>query len=370
VIADLLGVPAADRETLRRLAHVVMQGYDIGGDLDTVRRASEAAADFAAYFETLINSRAEARLAVDDLIEHFGRAERGGRLERAEIYDICRFLVIAGFETTLNLIGTGIFLLLGAPREFERLLEAPAQRIGPAVEELLRMVSPVQRLDRYAREGLDVRGKRIRRGDSVRIMLGAANHDPAEFPDPERLDITRNPQEQGFTPGSFDLVISRLGVMFFADPTAAFRNLLGALKPSGRLVMAVWAPIAENTHWKIPFEIAVRHLGEPAPQPAHAPGPHAFGDRGYLRGILEAAGYASIAIEPRHFHVRGDSTAAMAEHVALFGAVQRLMDEKKADAATREAIIGETEAAFAAYVTPDGVRLPATFLLVSARPPS
>jgi len=198
VIADLLGVPAADRETLRRLAHVVMQGYDIGGDLDTVRRASEAAADFAAYFERLINSRAEARLAVDDLIEHFGRAERGGRLERAEIYDICRFLVIAGFETTLNLIGTGIFLLLGAPRELERLLEAPAQRIGPAVEELLRMVSPVQRLDRYAREDLDVRGKRIRRGDSVRIMLGAANHDPAEFPDPERLDITRNPQALAF----------------------------------------------------------------------------------------------------------------------------------------------------------------------------
>jgi SAM-dependent methyltransferase len=176
-------------------------------------------------------------------------------------------------------------------------------------------------------------------------------------------------QVHPFAPGSFDLVISRLGVMFFADPTAAFRNLLGALKPSGRLVMAVWAPIAENTHWKIPFDIAVRHLGEPAPQPAHAPGPHAFGERGYLRGILEAAGYASIAIEPRHFHVRGDSTAAMAEHVALFGAVQRLMDEKKADAATRQAIIGETEAAFAAYVTPDGVRLPATFLLVSACPP-
>lgn len=134
--------------------------------------------------------------------------------------------------------------------------------------------------------------------------------------------------------------------------------------------MAVWAPIAENTHWKIPFEIAVRHLGPPAPQPPHAPGPHAFGDRDYLRGILAAAGFAAIAIEPRDFHVHGDAPAAMAEHVALFGAVQRLMDEKQADEAIRQAIVRETEAAFAAYITPDGVRLPATFLLVTARRPA
>lgn len=176
-------------------------------------------------------------------------------------------------------------------------------------------------------------------------------------------------QVHPFPPASFDLLTSRLGVMFFADPVAAFRNLIGALKPGGRLCMAVWAPIAENTHWKIPFEIAVRHLGPPAPRPPHAPGPHAFGDRAYLRGILEAAGFADISIEPEDFHVRGDTPAAMAEHVALFGAVQRLMDEKQADDASRRAIIEETEAAFTAYVTPEGVRLPATFLLATARRP-
>jgi cytochrome P450 len=195
VIADLLGVPAEDRETLRRLAGVVMQGYDIGGDLETVRRASEAAAEFAAYFEQLINARAEARLAVDDLIEHFARAERAKRVERAEIYDICRFLVIAGFETTLNLIGTGIYQLISNPGQLAWLREDPERRIASAVEELLRFVSPVQRLDRYAREELEVGGKRIRRGDSVRIMVGAANYDPAEFADPERLDLSRNPSQ-------------------------------------------------------------------------------------------------------------------------------------------------------------------------------
>jgi hypothetical protein len=118
--------------------------------------------------------------------------------------------------------------------------------------------------------------------------------------------------------------------MFFADPVAAFRNLIVALKPGGRLCMAVSATLAENVHWGIPFAIAVRLLGPPAPQPPHTPGPHAFGDRDYLRGILAAAGFADIAIEPRDFHIRGD-TPATAEHVGMFGVVQRLMDEKAAD---------------------------------------
>jgi SAM-dependent methyltransferase len=177
-------------------------------------------------------------------------------------------------------------------------------------------------------------------------------------------------QVHQFTPASYDLLTSRLGVMFFADPTAAFRNLIKALRPGGRLCMAVWAPLAENVHWKIPFDIAVRHIGPPAPEAPNAPGPHAFGNRDYLRGILNSAGFAAIAIEPRHFHIRGTSAAQMAEHVGLFGAVQRLMDEKGADEATRRAIVGETEVAFAGFATPDGIRLPATFLLVTAqRPP-
>ncbi len=176
-------------------------------------------------------------------------------------------------------------------------------------------------------------------------------------------------QVHPFPPASFDLLTSRLGVMFFADPVAAFRNLMAALKPGGRLCMAVWASIEENLHWKIPFEIAVHHLGPPGPRPINMAGPFAFGDRDYLHGILAAAGFADIAITPRQFHTRANSAAGLADHVALFGAVQRLLDEKQADEATRQAIVSETAAAFAAYVTSDGVRLPATFLLVTAHRP-
>ncbi len=177
-------------------------------------------------------------------------------------------------------------------------------------------------------------------------------------------------QVHDFAPASFDLVTSRFGVMFFADPTAAFRNLFGALRPGGRLCMAVWAAVAENVHRKIPLEIAVRHLGPPSPQPPHAPDAQVFADRGYFRSVLAAAGFADIAIEPKRFHVVGASVSGMADNVVLFGAIQRLLDEKQADAATRRAIVKETEAAFAAYAAPNGeVRLPGTFLLVTARRP-
>jgi SAM-dependent methyltransferase len=183
--------------------------------------------------------------------------------------------------------------------------------------------------------------------------------------------VLADAQVHGFAPASFDLLTSRFGVMFFADPTIAFRNLRGALRPGGRLCMAVWASIEQNVHRKVPYDIAVRHLGPPAPapSPSHAPGAEVFGDRDYFRGILAAAGFTEIAITPKPFHVIGGSAASMAEHVALFGAVQRLMDEKGADNATRQAIIDETAAALAAYATPDGVRLPAMFLLATARRP-
>jgi SAM-dependent methyltransferase len=174
-------------------------------------------------------------------------------------------------------------------------------------------------------------------------------------------------QVHPFPPASFDLLTSRFGVMFFADPTAAFRNLRRALRPGGRLCMAVWASIADNAHWKIPYDIAVRLLGPPAAKPSHDPGPLAFSDREYVRGFLAAAGFADIAIEPTGFHVIGKSAASEAEHAALFGPAQRLLEEKQADDAVRRAVVAETESGFARYAGPDGIRLPGTVLIVCGR---
>lgn len=174
-------------------------------------------------------------------------------------------------------------------------------------------------------------------------------------------------QVHEFAPGACDLLTSRLGVMFFADPPAAFHNLFKALRPGGRLCMAVWATVAESLQQSLPIEIAIRHLGPAAEASPHAPGPNAYGDRDYLRGILAGAGFAAVAIEPRRFHVHGDTAANSAEHASQMGAVQRLMDERNADAATRAAIVNGITAAFAPYETAQGLRLPATFLLVTAR---
>jgi SAM-dependent methyltransferase len=174
-------------------------------------------------------------------------------------------------------------------------------------------------------------------------------------------------QVHQFAPASFDLLTSRLGVMFFADPPAAFTNLFKALRPGGRLCMAVWATVGESLQQSLPIEVAIGHLGAPTTGSERAPGPNAYGDREYLRGILTAAGFADVAIEPRRFHVHGDSAAGSAEHASQMGAVQRLMDERNADTATRAAIVDGIAAAFAPYETADGLRLPATFLLVTAR---
>ncbi|MBV8889143.1 MAG: methyltransferase domain-containing protein [Alphaproteobacteria bacterium] len=171
-------------------------------------------------------------------------------------------------------------------------------------------------------------------------------------------------QEYPLPEAEFDLLTSRFGVMFFADPVAAFRNLIGAARPSGRLCLAVWAGIADNLHWQIPYEIALRRVGPPAPQPPHAPGPLAFSDADYLRGILEAAGFADVAIAPRAFEVIGESAAQEGELAAMLGPAGRLLDEKQADDATRQAIAAETAAAFAARARPDGsLRLPGTVLI-------
>jgi hypothetical protein len=155
--------------------------------------------------------------------------------------------------------------------------------------------------------------------------------------------------------------------MFFADPPAAFRNLHNALRPGGRLCMAVWATVGESLQQSIPIEVAIRHLGPPESESSRAPGPNAYGDRDYLRSVLGGAGYTSIAIEPRPFLVHGDDAASAAEHASQMGAVQRLIDEKHANAATQAGIVRDITTAFAAHETPDGLRLPATFLRVTAR---
>jgi SAM-dependent methyltransferase len=199
-------------------------------------------------------------------------------------------------------------------------------------------------------------------------MLGLLRRRIAERGITNLTALLADAQTHRFEPSSFDLLTSRFGVMFFGDPVAAFRNLGSALRPGGRLCMAVWSSIADNLHWKIPFDIAVARVGPPAPSAPNAPGPMAFRDPAYVRNFLNAAGFADITVEKRPFHVIGRSARSEADMAVALGPTGRLLDEKGADEATRQALAREIEPAIAAYAAANGeVRLPGAVLLVKAR---
>lgn len=173
-----------------------------------------------------------------------------------------------------------------------------------------------------------------------------------------------------FEPAAFDLATSRMGVMFFADPKAAFRNIGGALKPGGRLVFACWAPLAENRHWLISYDVALRHLGPPAPRPAHEPDPLAFSDPDYVRDVLTAAGFAAIAVERAHPTIIGASPEEEARQALSMGPTARLIEEKKPAEEIRQRLAREIEVAFAAAAASGTLRMAATIFLVAARRPA
>jgi SAM-dependent methyltransferase len=178
--------------------------------------------------------------------------------------------------------------------------------------------------------------------------------------------IEADAQTHQFEPGRFDLVISRFGVMFFADPAAAFTNLSGAARRGGRLCFACWAPLADNRHWLIPYEVVLRRLGLPAPKPPHEPGPLAFSDPDYVRSFLGSAEFAEIAIAREHPGVFASTPAEEAEFACLMGPPARLIEEKQPDEAMRRTIRQEIEDAFTAYLQTGNASMPSTVLLVTA----
>ncbi len=189
VIAEMLGVPPADRERFRAWSMALAAAIDVKQSSAAYAEGNRATLELTAYLREIVEERR--RHPREDLISDLIRAEEdGGRLSEEELLATLTLLVLAGHETTVNLIGNGMLALLRAPAELARLRACP-ELFPDAVEELLRYDSPVQMTRRLAAEDLCVGGQQIRRGDDVRILLGAANRDPEAFPDPDRLDLSR-----------------------------------------------------------------------------------------------------------------------------------------------------------------------------------
>jgi cytochrome P450 len=192
VISEMLGVPEADRDAIRQWSADVARSLDAIGlpaapDLVTRGRAGRRA--LGEYFRSLIPERRR-RPRSDLLSRLIAVGEHGDKLSEGELLATCVLLYIAGHETTVNLIGNGLLALLRHPAELSRLRGDPGL-IPSAVEELLRYDGPVQRTARIAGADLEIDGRRIAKGSMVVILLGAANRDPAQFPDPDRLDVAR-----------------------------------------------------------------------------------------------------------------------------------------------------------------------------------
>jgi len=170
-----------------------------------------------------------------------------------------------------------------------------------------------------------------------------------------------------FDAASVDLMFSRFGVMFFADPVAAFANLRRALKPSGRLAFVCWRPPQDNPWSLVPVKAAAPFL-PPLPRPGpEDPGQYAFGDRARVERILTGAGFADLAIEPLDVQIwMGKDVADVVASAGRFGPLARAFADGNPDSvAQAKAAIAE---ALAPHETKDGVSLPGACWLVSAKP--
>lgn len=243
-------------------------------------------------------------------------------------------------------------LNLAAPQPGERVLDIGCGA-GTTVLELAARVGPSGHVlgadisrQSIARAGERITTARLRQAEAI------------------CADVASHP----FEPDSFDLVFSRLGVMFFPDPTAAFANVHRAMQPTGRLAMAVFRPAGENPWPNAPLA-AVRHLLPPIPPPKpDEPGMFSWGDPVRVRQILTGAGFREVSLTPvdLEYRIAGSGGAAEAADFALlFGPLTRILPGLPPE--RHDAVRSTLEEFFQGRATSEGVALPAGFWVVRAR---
>ncbi len=197
----MLGIPPADREQFKQWSDDIMLFQATGRTTpETVRYSQRALLAMRDYLSEIFEQRR--RQPKEDLISGLVAAEeQGDTLTAGELLSTCVTLLVAGHGTTTNLIGNSLLALLRHPEQLRALRDDPAL-IGVAVEEFLRYDTPLQRNRRVAATDIEFGGKQIKQGELILQILGAANRDPEQFPDPDRLDIRRQPNRHiGFGKG-------------------------------------------------------------------------------------------------------------------------------------------------------------------------
>jgi pimeloyl-[acyl-carrier protein] synthase len=240
VIAEMLGVPVSDRSLFKAWSSDIASS--LGGPFqpaDVIERSVRAANELADYFLGQIALRkAEPR---DDLLSALCAVEeQGDLLSEDEMIATCILLLIAGNETTTNLIGSGMLALLQNPDERRR-LQADDSLLESGVEEMLRYDPPAQMTSRIASEDIELGGQRLEPGQVVLTVLAAANHDSEMFPEPERFDVSRHPNRHlAFGQGIHYCLGAPLAVV---EARIAFRALLRRMpEPEAAFEAPDWNP--------------------------------------------------------------------------------------------------------------------------------
>ena len=234
VICRLLGIPEADepvftgwsRGIARSLDPTILRSPEIDAAIDRAR------SELRAYLGQLLECRRKS--PGDDLLSGLAAVEADGdRISSGEVLSLAVLLLVAGHETTVNLIGNGVLALLRAPDQLALLRRSP-ELVGPAVDELLRFDGPVQITQRIATEDMDVAGCPVRRGDEILLVLGAANRDPAVFAEPHRLDVRRDARRHvGFGGGIHHCLGAVLARMETQIALSALLDRFGRIELAG-----------------------------------------------------------------------------------------------------------------------------------------
>ncbi len=241
IICEMLGIPTGDREAFRRANETLVSFSVRGGPKlrEYAIEANDALVKLTTLFTPLIEDRRKSPQA--DLISALVRSEVvGEELDDPIVLAFCVFLFLAGHEATTSSITSGVMLLLKHPTEHDKLLNAPDALLPTFIDEVFRYESAAFRAVRQADEDIELRGKTIRTGEPVILLLGAANRDPEQFPDPDRFDISRTPNRHiAFGLGTHFCLGAQLARI---EMDIAFRALLNRM-PRPRLV-------DQNIQWR------------------------------------------------------------------------------------------------------------------------
>jgi cytochrome P450 len=191
VIAEMMGVPRADRPHLRALTEKLL--YIARGEPDRMRPLTEGMRGMIEYVNPLVEQRLME--PGPDFISVLAQGERDGALTRQQVLVNTSLLLLGGHETTINLVCNGTLAFLRHPEQWERFRSDPAGLAERATEECLRYDSPLKSIQRIASQDVELRGKVIRRDERLRYFITGANRDPDKFPEPDRFDIARHPNQ-------------------------------------------------------------------------------------------------------------------------------------------------------------------------------